>query len=565
MRFVLPVAALMTSVALSSLALSSLALSSLAMAQEAPVFDAARLSEHIRILSDDSFEGRGIATPAEAKVIEYLSEQYAAAGFQPGGDALADGTRGWTQAVGLNRFVVTDLQARLKVGDWTLPLAQGEQIVASTRLPNAAGHVMTMDAPLVFVGYGIKAPERNWDDFKGMDLKGKILVVLVNDADFEDASLNTFNGKAMTYYGRWTYKYEEAARQGAAGVLIVHENAPASYGWATVRNSWTAPQFDIVRADPSKERIPIEAWIQRDVAVQLFQHAGLDFEALKLQARSRDFQPVELPGASFDGMFDVATTLIETHNVIARLPGATHPDETLLYTGHWDHIGVGEPDANGDAIFNGAVDNASGTAGLLELARIYGAVPRPDRSIVMISFTAEESGLLGSEFYAANPLYPLAKTVGGFNMDSANVYGRTTAMSVIGYGLSDWDERVAPALAAQGRVLEPEANPAAGGYFRSDHFPLARRGVPMAYVESGGTFRDEPIAERQAAADAYGANRYHQADDEWSASWDYSGQIEDLTVYYNVGRALAESRDWPQWKTGAEFGPARAASDAERR
>ena len=549
MRFVLSVAALMTSVALSPMA----------AAQEAPAFDAAKLSEYIRILSDDSFEGRGIATPAEDKVIAYLSEQYAAAGFQPGGD-----NGGWTQAVGLNRFVVTGLTAQLTVGDWTLPLAQGEQITASTRLPAESGHVMLADAPLVFVGYGIKAPERNWDDFKGMDLKGKILVVLINDADFEDAALDTFNGKAMTYYGRWTYKYEEAARQGAAGVLIVHETAPASYGWATVRNSWTAPQFDIVRADPSKERVGMEAWIQRDVAVQLFQHAGLDFEALKLQARSRDFQPVALSGATFDGMFNVATSRIETHNVVARLPGATRPDETILYTGHWDHIGVGEPDANGDAIFNGAVDNASGTAGLLELARVYAAAPRTDRSIVMISFTGEESGLLGSEYYAANPLYPLAKTVGGFNMDSANVYGRTTAMSVIGQGLSDWDDRVAPAVLAQGRVIEPEGNPAAGSYFRSDHFPLAKKGVPMAYVESGGTFRDEPIAERQAAADAYGANRYHQADDEWSPTWDYSGQIEDLTVYYNVGRALADSRDWPQWKEGAEFGPARAASAAER-
>ena len=555
MRFALSLATLMTGVAVSSMAI----------AQTAPAFDAARLSEHTRILSDDSFEGRGIATPAEDKVIQYLSEQYAAAGFEPGGDARPDGGRAWTQTVGLNRFSLTNLQARVKVGDWTMPLIQGEQIVASSRLPNAAGHVMTMDAPLVFVGYGIKAPERNWDDFKGMDLKGKILVVLINDADFEDASLETFNGKAMTYYGRWTYKYEEAARQGAAGVLIVHETAPASYGWATVRNSWTAPQFDIVRADASSERAPMEAWIQRDVAVDLFQHAGLDFEALKLQARSRDFRPVELTGASFDGMFDLSTTAIESHNVVARLPGTTHPDETILYTAHWDHIGVGAPDASGDAIFNGAVDNATGTAGLLELARMFGASPRTQRSIVAISFTGEESGLLGSEYYAANPLYPLATTVGGFNMDSANVYGRTTAMGVIGYGLSDFDERVAGVVEGQGRAIEPDANPASGRYYRSDHFPLAKRGVPMGYAESGGDFRDAPIAERQARADAYTANRYHQADDEWAADWDYSGQIEDLNVYYAVGRALADSREWPQWKPGAEFAPARAATEAERR
>ncbi|MDB5422406.1 MAG: peptidase, partial [Brevundimonas sp.] len=438
--------------------LAATALSSGTVAQTDPGFDAKRLSDHIRILSDDSFEGRGIATPAEAKTVDYLSKAYAEAGFAPGGDLQADGSRLWTQAVSLNRFVVSNLHARLQVGDWTLPLAQGQQIVASTRLPVAGGHVMLTNAPLVFVGYGTSAPERNWDDFKGMDLKGKILVVLINDADFEDPSLDTFNGKAMTYYGRWTYKYEEAARQGAAGVLIVHEDAPASYGWATVRNSWTQPQFDIQRADPSKERVAMEAWIPRDVAVQLFQHAGLDFEALKLQARSRDFKPVELPGATFGGMFDVAQSTIESHNVVARLEGATHPDETVLYTGHWDHIGIGTPDANGDAIFNGAVDNASGTAGLLEIARIYAAAPRTQRSIVAISFTGEESGLLGSEYYAANPLYPLATTVGGFNMDSANVYGRTTAVSVVGVGQSDFDERVTAAAAAQNRVVEPDGN-----------------------------------------------------------------------------------------------------------
>ncbi|HEX8470210.1 MAG TPA: M28 family metallopeptidase [Brevundimonas sp.] len=555
MRLTLSLAALMTGVAMSTLAVAQTA---------APAFDPAKLSEHIRILSDDSYEGRGIATEAEPKVIKYLSEQYAAAGFEPGGDPQADGTRLWTQAVALNKFVVSDFAAQLKVGDWTLPLEQGQQVVASTRLPTDAGHVMLMNAPLVFVGYGIRAPERNWDDFKGMDLKGKILVVLINDADFEEPALDTFGGKAMTYYGRWTYKYEEAARQGAAGMLIVHEDAPASYGWNTVRNSWTGPQFDIVRADPSKDRVAVEGWIQRDVAVQLFQHSGLDFEALKAQARSRDFRPVELTGAGLDVMFNEAASRIESHNVVARLAGTTHPDETVLYTAHWDHIGVGTPDANGDAIFNGAVDNASGTAGLLELARLFGAAPRTQRSIVAISFTGEESGLLGSTFYAANPLYPLAKTVGGINMDSANVYGRTSAMSIIGFGQSDFDERVTAKVESQGRAIEPDGNTQAGYYFRSDHFPLAKEGVPMAYAESGGTFRDEPVGARIAARDAYTEKRYHQADDEWSADWDYRGQMEDLTVYYDIGRALADSRDWPAWKTGSEFGPARARTADQR-
>ena len=537
--------------------LAGLSLSFAATAQE-PAFDAARLSGHIQTLSSDAFEGRGIATPAEQRVIDYVSGQFQAVGLEPGGD-----NGGWTQAVALNRFTASEVQAQLSVGDWTQGLTQGEQIVVSTRRPGES-HVMLMNAPLVFVGYGIHAPERNWDDFKGQDMRGKILVVLVNDADFEEPALNTFGGRAMTYYGRWTYKYEEAARQGAAGVIIVHETDPASYGWTTVRNSWSGPQFDIVR-DNADERVPMESWIQRDVAVQLFQHAGLDFEALKTQARSRDFQPVTLEGAEMDVMFDVASQRIETHNIIGRLPGTTHADETFLYTAHWDHIGVGTPDANGDAIFNGAIDNASGIAGLIELARVYAEGPRPERSIVFIGFAAEESGLLGSEYYAANPIYPLATTVGGVNMDSANVYGRTAAFGVVGHGQSDFDERMAAIVEGQGRTIQPDGNPASGTYFRSDHFPLAKRGVPMAYAKSTGDFVEEPIAERLASRSEYTANRYHQADDEWSADWDYSGQIQDLQVYWSLGHALANSRDWPSWKEGSEFGPARAASAGERR
>jgi Zn-dependent M28 family amino/carboxypeptidase len=536
--------------------LAGLSLSFAAGAQDTP-FDGARLSEHIRILSADDFEGRAIATPAEQKVIDYVSAQFAAAGLEPGGE-----NGGWTQAVALDKFSPSNIRASLSVGDWTQSLTQGEQIVISTRRPGQQ-HVMLHDAPLVFVGYGINAPERNWNDFKGQDLTGKILVVLINDADFEEPELNTFGGRAMTYYGRWTYKYEEAARQGAAGVIIVHETAPASYGWATVRNSWTAPTFDIVRMD-ADERVPMESWIQRDVAVELFQRAGLDFEALKVQARRPDFQPVTLEGAKLDAMFDVGTERITTHNILGRLAGTTHADETFLYTAHWDHIGIGTPDANGDAIFNGAVDNASGIAGLIELARVFAAGPRPERSLVFMGFAAEESGLLGAEFYAANPLYPLATTVGGVNMDSANVYGRTAGFGVIGYGQSDFDERMTPIVEAQGRTIQPDGNPASGTYFRSDHFSLAKQGVPMAYAKSTGAFVDEPISERTARRDDYTAARYHQADDEWSPDWDYSGQIQDLQVYWSLGNSLSNSRDWPQWKEGSEFGPARAASTAER-
>ncbi|HUH23252.1 MAG TPA: M28 family metallopeptidase [Brevundimonas sp.] len=526
-------------------------------AAQAPVFDAARISNDIKVLSDDSFEGRGIATPAEQKVIDYLSQQYAAAGFAPGGE-----NGGWTQAVGLNRFTVSNVSGQIKVGDWTQALAQGQQATITTRLPSDG--VDLRGKPLVFVGYGTNAPERDWNDFK-TDVRGKVIVVLVNDADFEEPALNTFGGEAMTYYGRWTYKYEEAARQGAAGVLIVHETRPASYGWTTVANSWSVPQFDIVRQNPSAERVPMEAWIQRDVAVEMFRHAGLDFEQEKIKARSRDFQPVELKGATLDAKFDVKTDQIVTHNVVAKLEGTTHPNETILYTGHWDHIGMGAPDASGDRIFNGAVDNASGTAGLLELARQWSAGPRPERTIVMISFTGEESGLLGSEFYAANPLYPLATTVAGFNLDATSVLGRMSKLGVTGYGQSDLDERVIALAAAQGRGFEGAAGAGAGIYFRSDHFPLAKRGVPMGYLSSTGEYVDEPIAQRQAAADEYRANRYHQAADEWEPTWDYRGMIQDLEVVFQAGQALANSRDWPEWKPGSEFGPARAVSADQRK
>ena len=532
------------------------ALASGAVAQT-PDFDAARISNDIKVLSDDSFEGRGIATPAEQKVIDYLSQQYAAAGFAPGGE-----NGGWTQAVGLNRFAVSNVSGQIKVGDWTQALTQGQQATITTRLPSDG--VDLRGKPLVFVGYGTNAPERGWNDFK-TDVRGKVIVVLVNDADFEDPSLNTFGGEAMTYYGRWTYKYEEAARQGAAGVLIVHETRPASYGWTTVANSWSVPQFDIVRQNPSAERVPMEAWIQRDVAVEMFRQAGLDFEQEKIKARSRDFQPVELPGATIDAKFDVKMDQITTHNVVAKLEGATHPDETILYTGHWDHIGMGEPDANGDRIFNGAVDNASGTAGLLELARQWSKGPKPERTIVMISFTGEESGLLGSEFYAANPLYPLETTAAGFNLDAMGVLGRMSKLGVTGYGQSDLDERVIALAAAQGRGFEGDAGAGAGIYFRSDHFPLAKRGVPMAYLSSTGDYVDEPVAPRLAAAAEYRANRYHQAADEWEPNWDYGGMIQDLEVVFAAGQSLANSRDWPAWKSGSEFGPARAVSDARRK
>lgn len=537
----------------AAIALSTALMATPSMAQE---FDAARISEDIRVLSDDSFEGRAIATPAEQKVIDFLSAKFAEAGFAPGGE-----NGGWTQAVTLNRIASSNIRAALTQNGQTRTLTQGQEVTLSSRLPGS--NVDLKNVPLVFVGYGVNAPERNWNDFK-TDVRGKIIVVLVNDPDFEEPELNTFGGKAMTYYGRWTYKYEEAARQGAAGVLIVHETAPAAYGWTTVQNSWSVPQFDILRENPAAERVPVEGWVQRDVAEQIFAAAGLDFEEQKRLARRADFQPVELK-ATFDAAMDIAAEQIVTHNVVARLEGTTRPNETILYGGHWDHIGVDAGEGvNGDRIFNGAVDNASGTIAVVEIARRFGAGPRPERSIVAIAFTGEESGLLGSEYYAANPLYPLETTVAGFNIDAANVYGRKDKLNITGFGHSDLDDRLSAVAQSQGRGIVPDAGAAAGIYFRSDHFPLVRRGVPMAYINSAGDFIDAPIEPRVAAQTRYGQIGYHQVADEWSPDWDLRGMIQDMEVSYQVGLALANSTDWPQWKPSSEFSTIRAESADKR-
>lgn len=519
----------------------------------------AEMSEHIRVLSSDEYGGRGIATEHEQMTIDYVTRAWAAAGFEPGG---ADG--GWTQPVTLRRFNMSDAEASVSVGGRMIRLDQGEEIVMSTRLPDADGQVELSNVPLVFVGYGTNAPERNWNDFDGVDVRGKIIVVLINDADFEEPGLDTFNGRAMTYYGRWTYKYEEAARQGAVGVLIVHEDAPASYGWTTVRNSWTGPQFDIERADPASERTPLEAWISRSTAVELFAQAGLDFEALKAQARTPDFQAVEIPGATFDGSYALESDSIQTNNIVGRLPGTTHANESILYTAHWDHIGIGEPDADGDAIFNGAVDNATGTTALIELAQLFGSSPRPERSIVLIGFTAEESGLLGSEFYASNPLYDPAVTVAGFNIDSMNVMGRTTDVAVTGSGYSTLETLLAEHAGRLGRSVTADPSPEAGYFFRSDHFPLARRGIPMLYADGGSVLREGGAEAMQVWGADYRANRYHQANDEWSASWNLEGMAEDIMLMYGMGMELANSRQWPTWNVGTEFRPARERTAARR-
>ena len=546
-------------VASAALALSLCALA-VAASTDATV-DPARLSAHVKTLSSDAFEGRGPATPGEQKTVAYLIEQMKAAGLQPGGD-LKDGQRAWTQDVPLAQFNIDGpVDLSVTAGGHRRALAQGKELAVRAAATNI-DKVQIKDVPLVFLGYGVTAPERKWDDYQGVDMHGKIGIVLVNDPDFETNS-GLFGGKAMTYYGRWTYKYEEGARHGATGILIVHETAPASYGWATVENSNTNAIFDILRKEPRRSHVDVEAWMQRDVAVGLFKQAGLDFEALKKQAQSNTFRAVPLEGVTFSANYRVQHETVVSKNVVGLLPGSTHPDQTLIYTAHWDHLGVGKPDETGDRIFNGAVDNATGIAALLELARLFGSGPKPQRSVVFLAVTAEEKGLLGSEYYATNPLYPLETTVADINMDSMGVFGREKDFTT--FGANTVVDEIEAAGRAQGRTLSPDPKPEAGSFYRSDHFPFSKAGVPAVSFKPGEDLVNGGKEKGHALHEEFNAKSYHQPKDEWSESLDFTGEAEDVTLLYNVGKSLASSTRWPEWKAGSEFKALRDQSAAKRR
>ena len=547
------------------LALTLLAFSivSAVYAADAPTIDPQRLSSDVKTLASDAFEGRGPDTPGETKTIDFVVSQFKAAGVLPGGD-LKNGKREWTQAVPLLRTeIVGTPQLSFTLAGKTQALTQGEQI--SLRAPlDGTKNVSIKDAPLVFVGYGVSAPERKWDDFKGVDLHGKIAVVLINDPDFETGQ-GDFGGKAMTYYGRWTYKFEEAARRGALGVMVVHETAPASYGWATVKNSNTNAMFDIVRDKPSSVHPQIESWIQRDQAVAMFKDAGLDFEALKKQAQTRDFKPVTLKGESFSASFKVDSKVITSHNIVGRIDGSKYPDQTVIYSAHWDHLGVGAPDAKGDRIYNGAVDNGTGTASLIELARAFATAPKPERSVVFLNVTAEEKGLLGSEYYASKPLYPLGKTVAVINMDALSPNGPARNFAISGNAKLDLLDQLTATAKRWNLTYSPDPRPEAGGFFRSDHFSFAKRGVPALSFESGDDWVDGGVAAGKKSAEEYTANHYHQPSDEWQASWSFTGMARDLQILYALGSDLANSNAWPNWSPDSEFRAARDASAADRK
>jgi Zn-dependent M28 family amino/carboxypeptidase len=528
----------------------------------APKFDTQRMSQDVKILSSDAFEGRGPNTAGELKTVDYITSQFKAAGLKPGGD-LKKSKRAWTQAVPLSRFeFVGPVSSSVQVSGKTLLLNQSEQIAIRAPM-NGETSIAIKDVPLVFVGYGVMAPEQNWNDFKGVDLKGKIAVVLINDPDFETGQ-GDFGGKAMTYYGRWTYKFEEMARQGAIGTMIVHETAPAAYGWNTVKNSNTNVMFDIVRSNPKKSHALIESWIQRDLIVSLCKESGLDFEKLKSEAQTRNFKPVELPKISFSANFNVKTQVIISQNIVGRIEGKQRPNETVIYSGHWDHLGVGAPDAKGDTIYNGAVDNGTGIAALLELARTYGKQKKPDRSVLFLAVTAEEKGLLGSEYYSANPLYPLAETVGVINMDALSPTGLTHNFSVSGSTKQDLLDKLIETAKKMDVVFSPDPKPENGYFFRSDHFPFAKLGVPAISFKSGNDLVEGGIAAGEAAGEAYVTNNYHQPSDEWQASWSFANTSRDLQILFTLGNELANSKTWPNWSMDSEFRSARDSSAKER-
>ena len=528
-------------------------------APSASAVNAERLAEDVKAVSADSMLGRGPATRGEEIATSYIRDRMIAAGIQPGGP---DGS--WFQEVPLVQSdIVGTPSLSVSSGGQAKALTQGTEIAVRASMQNI-DRVNITNAPVVFLGYGVKAPERNWDDYKGTDLKGKVGLVLINDPDFEKGQ-GDFGGKAMTYYGRWTYKYEEAARQGLAGMLVIHETAPASYGWPTVKNSNTNTMFDIVRANPAESHPPMEGWIQRDEAVRILSAAGQDFEALKKQAQTRDFKPVTLANTTFSATYPVKHQTIKSKNVLGRIAGTGHPNETILYGAHWDHLGIGAPDAKGDSIYNGAQDNGTGIAAVLELARIFAAGPKPDRSIVFAFWTAEEKGLLGSEYYASNPVYPLETTVAGFNIDALAATSPARDVLVVGSGQTDIEDKLGALLKASNRVMTPDPNPEAGYFYRSDHFPMAKRGVPMLYMDSGSDLLKGGAEAGKLADDTYRRDAYHQPADQYdAATWDFSGIAQDVSILHTLGMQLASSREWPNYRESSEFRPVRDKSASQR-
>jgi Zn-dependent M28 family amino/carboxypeptidase len=518
---------------------------------ELPDIDSGAVLEHIQTLASDEYEGRAPGTRGEELTVNYLIEQFKAVGAEPGNP---DGS--YTQPVPLIGLT-PDPQTPFVVrhDGRTREFAIGDEVVAFSK--HVADQASINDSELVFVGYGVQAPEYQWDDFQGVDVKGKTLLILVNDPPVTAAGgqldPSTFGGNAMTYYGRWTYKYEKAAELGAAGALVIHETGPAGYPFSVVQGMGRE-RFDLVTPDRNMGRAAIEGWLSLEAATELLKMAGQDFAALKAQAATRDFRPVAL-GATASITINQRMREVRSQNVIARITGSDPAvqDEYVIYTAHWDHLGVGTP-VDGDTIYNVAMDNASGTASLIEMARAVKAMPEaPRRSMLFLAVTAEEQGLLGSQYYAQFPLYPLDKTLAAINLDGMNMWGRTRDMVVIGYGMSELDDYLEDAAAEQSRVLVPDAEPEKGFYYRSDHFNFAKVGVPALYKDDGLEYVGKPEGYGQEKRDQYTSTDYHAPSDEVKPDWDLSGLVEDAKLLLAVGIRVANADAYPQWSDTSEF------------
>jgi len=510
------------------------------------------LMKHIRTLSSDTFEGRGPGSKGEQLTLPYLQDQFRGAGLEPGNP---DGT--YLQKVPLVG-ITPDPQMKLTFsghGRKLEPEFRKDFVAWTKRVVDLAA----IDADMIFVGYGVQAPEFQWDDLKGTDVKGKVIVVLINDPPVPDERV--FGGKAMTYYGRWTYKYEKAAELGAAGCFIIHSTERAGYPWEVVRNSSSGTQFDLSTPDKNMGRAAIEGWITGEEAEALFKLAGKDLAALTQAAVSRDFKPVPL-GIRATLFIKNALQTVDSHNVIARLTGSDPKlkDEYVIYTAHWDHFGIG-PEVNGDRIYHGAKDNASGTAALIEIARAFKQlrVP-PRRTLLFLSVTAEEQGWLGSLYYAEHPLYPLARTAAVINMDAINVLGRTRDIVMVGKGSSTLDEIVEGVARNQGRTVRGDSEPEKGFFYRSDHFSFAKQGVPAFDPHEGIDYVDKPAGWGLEMRRRYTEQDYHKPSDKIKGDWDLSGLVEDCQLYILVGYRVANNPKMPEWKTGAEFKAKREAS-----
>ena len=517
--------------------------------------DAGDFAEHVKQLASDEFGGRGPGTPGEQKTVEYIKAQFARIGLQPGNGS------DWFQTVPMVETTADDASASMvaKVGGAAQTLKFGTDMVIGTR--TGKPQVDIKDSQLVFIGYGVDAPEQKWNDYAGVDVKGKTVVMLVNDPGFHAGDTKLFDGKRMTYYGRWTYKFEEAARKGAAAALIIHDTEGASYGWDVVKNSWSGPQYDLPAKDDPAPRVPAQGWITGEAATALFKAAGQDLGKLRAAANKRGFKPVPLDATLSLG-FKSTSVEKSSRNVVGLLPGSETPDEAIVYMAHWDHLGTHEGEA-GDNIYNGAVDNATGVAAIIEIAEAFrkAKVP-PKRSILFLAVTLEESGLLGSKYYVAHPVIPLDKTVAVFNLDALSPVGKARDITVVGKGSSQLEDLLKPLLDAQKRKPVGESNTAAGYYFRSDHFNFAKAGVPALYIDSGTDLLDGGQAAGDAAGKDYTDHRYHKAGDHFdAATWKLDGIVQDLDVVATMGTTLGNDGQWPNWYAGNPF---KAARDAMR-